>query len=37
VTRAGGRLVFVRGLITADGAPALGFSAVISRVGSKPG
>lgn len=32
VTRAGGRLIYVRGLITAGGRPALSFTSVISRV-----
>ena len=32
VTRAGGRLIYVRGLITADGRPALSFTSVITRV-----
>lgn len=36
VTRAGGRLVFVRGLITADAQPALSFSGIISRVRRHP-
>lgn len=37
VSRAGGRLIFVRGLVTADGRPALSFSGVISRVKRRPG
>jgi uncharacterized protein (TIGR00369 family) len=32
VTRAGGRLIYVRGLITANGKPALSFTSVITRV-----
>ena len=32
VTRAGGRLIYVRGLITADMRPALSFTSVITRV-----
>jgi acyl-coenzyme A thioesterase PaaI-like protein len=32
VTRAGGRLIYVRGLITANGTPALSFSSVITRL-----
>jgi len=32
VTRAGGRLVFVRGMITASGKPSLSFTSVITRV-----
>ncbi len=36
VTRAGGRLIYVRGLITANGRPALSFTSVITRVNRKP-
>ena len=36
VTRAGGRLIYVRGLITANGTPALSFTSVITRVNRKP-
>ena len=36
VTRAGGSLTFVRGLLTADGRPMLGFSGVIKTVRRKP-
>ena len=36
VTRAGGRLIYVRGLITANGKPALSFTSVITRVTRKP-
>ena len=36
VTRAGGRLIYVRGLITANGKPALSFTSVITRVNRKP-
>ena len=32
VTRAGGRLIFVRGMVTANGKPALSFTSVLSRV-----
>jgi uncharacterized protein (TIGR00369 family) len=32
VTRAGGRLIYVRGIITANGKPALSFTSVITRV-----
>jgi uncharacterized protein (TIGR00369 family) len=32
VTRAGGRLIYVRGLITAAGRPCLSFTSVITRV-----
>ena len=32
VTRAGGKTVFVRGLVTADGAPALSFTGIIRKV-----
>jgi uncharacterized protein (TIGR00369 family) len=36
VTRAGGRLIYVRGLITANGTPALSFTSVITRVTRRP-
>ena len=32
VTRGGGKTVFVRGLVTADGAPALSFTGIIRKV-----
>jgi uncharacterized protein (TIGR00369 family) len=32
VTRAGGRLIYVRGLITTNGKPCLSFTSVITRV-----
>lgn len=32
VTRGGGKTIFVRGLITADGAPALSFTGIIRRL-----
>lgn len=32
VTRAGGRIIYVRGLVTAEGRPCLSYSSVISRV-----
>lgn len=32
VTRAGGRLIYVRGLVTANGKPALSFTSVITRI-----
>ena len=35
VLRAGGSLVFVRGLVTADGTPALNFSGTLKRVRNK--
>ncbi len=35
VTRAGGRLIYVRGMITANGKPALSFTSVITRVTRK--
>jgi uncharacterized protein (TIGR00369 family) len=35
VTRAGGRIVYVRGLITANGAPCLSFTSVLSKVKPK--
>ena len=36
VTRAGGRLIYVRGLVTANGKPALSFTSVITRVRRDP-
>ena len=33
VTRGGGKTVFVRGLVTADGTPALSFTGIIRKVG----
>jgi acyl-coenzyme A thioesterase PaaI-like protein len=36
VTRAGGRLIYVRGLITANGTPALSFTSVITKIKRKP-
>ncbi len=36
VTRAGGRLIYVRGMITANGTPALSFTSVITRLSRKP-
>jgi uncharacterized protein (TIGR00369 family) len=35
VTRAGNRLIYVRGLITADGKPALSFTSVITRLSQR--
>lgn len=32
VTRGGGKTIFVRGLVTADGTPALSFTGIIRRV-----
>ena len=32
VTRAGGRLIYVRGMITANGKPTLSFTSVITRL-----
>jgi uncharacterized protein (TIGR00369 family) len=32
VTRGGGKTIFVRGLVTADGAPALSFTGIIRRL-----
>lgn len=32
ITRGGGKTVFVRGLVTADGTPALSFTGIIRRV-----
>jgi uncharacterized protein (TIGR00369 family) len=36
VLKGGASLIFVRGLVTADGDPAMSFSAVIKRVGTRP-
>ncbi len=36
VTRAGGRLLYVRGIVTANGKPCLSFTSVITRVNRKP-
>jgi uncharacterized protein (TIGR00369 family) len=35
VTRGGGKTVFVRGLITADGVPALSFTGIIRKVSGR--
>ncbi len=35
VTRAGGRLLYVRGIVTANGKPCLSFTSVITRVSRK--
>lgn len=35
VTRGGGKTVFVRGLVTADGNPALSFTGIIRKVGPR--
>ena len=35
VTRGGGKTIFVRGMITADGAPALSFTGIIRRLSAK--
>jgi acyl-coenzyme A thioesterase PaaI-like protein len=35
VTRAGKRILYVRGLVTANGRPALSYSSVITRVGDR--
>ena len=35
ITRAGGKTIFVRGLVTGDGAPALSFTGIIRKVGSR--
>lgn len=37
VTRGGGKTVFVRGLVTADGTPALSFTGIIRKVGKRLG
>ncbi len=36
ITRAGGRLIYVRGLITANEKPALSFTSVITRLSKRP-
>lgn len=36
VTRAGGRLIYVRGMVTASGKPALSFTSVITRLSRMP-
>jgi len=36
ITRAGGRLIYVRGLITANDKPALSFTSVITRLSKRP-
>ncbi len=36
VTRGGGKTIFVRGMVTADGNPALSFTGIIRRLGKKP-
>jgi uncharacterized protein (TIGR00369 family) len=36
VTRSGKRILYVRGLVTADGAPCLSFTSVITRVPPRP-
>lgn len=36
VTRAGGRLIYVRGVVTANGKPALSFTSVITRISKRP-
>ncbi|PZU18338.1 MAG: thioesterase [Citromicrobium sp.] len=36
VTRAGGKTVFARGIVTADGRPALSFTGIIRKVGPAP-
>lgn len=35
VTRGGGKTIFVRGLVTADGAPALSFTGIIRKVSDR--
>lgn len=35
VTRGGGKTIFVRGLVTADGAPALSFTGIIRRLSQR--
>jgi acyl-coenzyme A thioesterase PaaI-like protein len=35
VTRAGGRIIYVRGIITANGKPCLSYSSIITRVKPK--
>ena len=36
VTRGGGKTIFVRGMITGDGKPALSFTGIIRRLGKRP-
>lgn len=36
VTRGGGKTVFVRGMVTADGTPALTFNGIIRKIGKRP-
>jgi len=36
VTRAGGRLIYVRGMVTANSKPALSFTSVLARMSRKP-
>ncbi len=35
VTRGGGKTIFIRGMVTADGNPALSFTGIIRRLGKK--
>ena len=35
VTRAGGRLIYIRGMITADGKPCLSFTSVVTKITKK--
>lgn len=35
VTRGGGKTIFVRGLVTADGVPALSFSGIIRKISKR--
>lgn len=35
VTRGGGRTIFVRGMVTGDGTPALSFTGIIRRLGKR--
>lgn len=37
VTRAGGKTIYVRGIVTADAAPVLSFTGIIRRVGPRRG
>ena len=32
VTRAGGRLIYIRGMVTANGKPCLSFTAVVTKI-----
>ncbi|MEL7447223.1 MAG: PaaI family thioesterase [Pseudomonadota bacterium] len=36
VTRGGGKTIFVRGLVTGDGKPALSFTGIIRKLGKRP-